>query len=1134
MASEGVRRRDSAVAAIVAEHRDDDEDEDGADDDMINALTNHGDFHIMECEAVYKFLNTSPDGMSEASIAEWKTANPGKVNELTPPPTTAWYWKFFEHLTGLFSLLLWAAGFMCFIAYALDPVQVEYMYLGVVLVAVVFMTGVFSYKQDSAASKQMASLMSEDMEQQEVKRVGKADYDFVDAKDIVPGDIVRVQGGKKIPADVRIFGQKCEVDNSSLTGENLPQKRNKDIVVWDGQGDKPNVLEATNLAFFGTNAQSNLEGIVIFIGDDTVMGKIATLMRETKTVMTPIAIEIEHFIQVITTVAMFLGITFVIIGFVQGAGIVENMVFGIGIIVANVPEGLLATVTISLTQTARNMNARNVIVKKLESVETLGSTTVIASDKTGTLTQNRMTIMQVWYNGESKSCYGKENLANPTSPALQRLAHCLALQGKTVFKTDKENMGKDPTKRETKGGNPTEGACFKYAEELMHNNKQFYSDRFAGLNEQDGDGGYVVQFRLKYPVNDKIPQLEFSSKNKYAASIHDFSKGVQQYKHGCEKGFRLMLKGAPERVLGLCSTYLADSDSKGVVEKKIDAAILDTLATDQRAFQVEGLRVLGCAYIDYSAAELDDIKAAIGEDTEFGSQEFQADGAEIPNNDPTAIHRLRGRLCFLGLVAIQDPPRHDVTKAVSQCVTAGIQVIMVTGDHADTAEAIARQIGIIKPHSKTRRSLANQAGWTAKEIAKTGGIQNPKDHPGCKNGDLYAHINAQVVTGQELSHLSKEQLIAVCQYKEVVFARTSPAQKLQIVTALQDMTKDTGGNKIKHVVAVTGDGVNDAPAIKKADIGIAMNSGSDVAKDSADMVLKDDSFSSIVAGVEEGRLIFDNLKKSIAYTLSSNIPEISPFLVFILFQIPLPLPTVLILCIDLGTDMLPAISLAYENKEANIMQKLPRDSRTDRLVTGKLVCFSYLQVGVVQALAGFFCYFVVLNDYGFDISILPFLSAGFLAENMRPVNCFNTNDCTHLEYNGENLPIKPCNIENENCQHPEKALNHAQCAFFISIIVVQWADLVACKTRELSLFQQSMRNGWLNFGLIWETCLGLVLCYIPFLNTALGTAPLVFHHWLPALPFCVFILAYDEIRKYLLRDSGPLGKDNWVRRNTYY
>jgi sodium/potassium-transporting ATPase subunit alpha len=402
-----------------------------------------------------------------------------------------------------------------------------------------------------------------------------------------------------------------------------------------------------------------------------------------------------------------------------------------------------------------------------------------------------------------------------------------------------------------------------------------------------------------------------------------------------------------------------------------------------------------------------------------------------------------------------------------------------------------------------------------------------------------------------------------------VFARTTPSQKLLIVDACQ---------KAGHVVAVTGDGVNDSPAIKKANIGVAMGSGSDVAKNAADMIILDDDFSSIVNGVEEGRLIFDNLKKSIAYTLSSNIPEIAPFIMFILAQMPLPLTTIMILCIDLGTDMIPAISFAYENPELDIMERYPRNSKRDHLVNTKLISFSYLQIGMVQASAGFYTHFIVMNDYGYKPGTLFGLA---LEEGTKPNSTdiynpdmpqkgntnysgneevfeFNTDDDNDVDVRLF-FHVHPVNdwsecrwkdtgsgplwwrhnlVEDVDICYSSEALRYAQCAYLVSIVVVQWADLTICKTRNLSISQQGMKNKFANFGLIFETVLVAVLCYVPWLNISLGTRMLASPHFgVPSFPFFVVILFYDEGRKSLLR-SGIDKETNrikgWVAQNTYY
>ena len=362
---------------------------------------------------------------------------------------------------------------------------------------------------------------------------------------------------------------------------------------------------------------------------------------------------------------------------------------------------------------------------------------------------------------------------------------------------------------------------------------------------------------------------------------------------------------------------------------------------------------------------------------------------------------------------------------------------------------------------------------------------------------------AAVIHGDELKQLNQTDLDEILMYHtEIVFARTSPQQKLIIVEGCQRMGA---------IVAVTGDGVNDSPALKKADIGVAMGiAGSDVSKQAADMILLDDNFASIVTGVEEGRLIFDNLKKSIAYTLTSNIPEISPFLLFILLDIPLSLGTVTILCIDLGTDMVPAISMAYEEAESDIMKRMPRNPFTDKLVNERLISMAYGQIGMIQASSGFFVYCVIMAENGF----WPGKLLGIRKQWDSPaINDLEDSYKQEWTYRDRKILEFTCHT-----------------AFFVSIVIVQWADLIICKTRKLSVFQQGMRNHMLNFGICFETCLAAILSYTPGMDKGLRMYPLKINWWFPAIPFSVLIFCYDEIRKFLLR-RNPGG---WIEKETYY
>ena len=802
------------------------------------------DVHTVAIDVLCKRFNTNLEyGQTKESATE--SIKKHGLNKLTPPPTTPEWIKFCKQLFGGFSLLLWAGSILCFIAYALQAASFEdppddNLYLGIVLAVVVFVTGVFSYYQENKSSRIMESFKN--MVPQYALCVRDGEKITIKAEELTLGDIIEVKFGDRLPADIRIL--ECrgfKVDNSSLTGESEPQSRGSECT-------DENPLETKNLAFFSTNAvEGTAKGMVVSIGDKTVMGRIAGLASGLDAGETPLSKEITHFIHLITAVAVFLGVGFFIIAFILGYFWLDAVVFLIGIIVANVPEGLLATVTVCLTLTAKRMAAKSCLVKNLEAVETLGSTSTICSDKTGTLTQNRMTVAHMWFDNQVHEADTSENQSGlshyKSMPSWKPLERCAALCNRAEFKADQADL---PVLKREVNGDASEAALLKCVELSL---------------------GNAMEFRSK---NKKITEIPFNSTNKYQVSIHETES--QAY-------YLLVMKGAPERILERCSTILVDGKEQPLTEKWVDEFNMAYLALGGLGERVLGFCDLPLSFKDYPRG-------------------YKFDNEDV--NFP--LENLR----FLGLISMIDPPRAAVPDAVSKCRSAGIKVIMVTGDHPITAKAIAKSVGIISAGSKTVEDLSEEMKIPVESV-------NPR------------LAKAAVINGAELKELSESQLDEVLfHHNEIVFARTSPQQKLIIVEGCQRMGS---------IVAVTGDGVNDSPALKKADIGIAMGiAGSDVSKQAADMILLDDNFASIVVGIEEGRLIFDNLKKSIDYTLTSNIPEISPFLLFILADVPLPLGTVTILCIDLGTDMVPAISLAYEKAECDIMRRQPRNPFTDKLV----------------------------------------------------------------------------------------------------------------------------------------------------------------------------------------------------------
>eukprot|EP00798_Chlamydomonas_sp_ICE-L_P012784 gene12784-16042_t len=874
--------------------------------------------HEQTLEQVYESYSIEPEkGMSSAQVHESR-AKWGS-NRLTPAKQTPMWVLYLLQFTDFFSILLTAGGILCFVAYGLDQSDPSNLYLGVVLCLVVWITATFSFYQQAKSNKIMTGFKNMVPKTSKVIRDGA--MTIVDAVELVPGDVVEYQEGDSVPADLRCtFTYNLKVDNSALTGESEAQYRmvelERDGHEEEGEAGaelkKVAAIEATNLMFFSTLVVTGHgRGVVIGTGDNTVMGQIAGLTSESSGVgKPPITREIDRFIFIIAAFAITLGLTFLGVGLGLGVmTVVQALVYAISVIVATVPEGLLATLTVALALTAKRMHSKNVLVKSLTSVETLGCTSVIASDKTGTLTQNRMTVQHCWYDSKNYDVPAPRNAPQ--------------------FKTELEGPNKDIKGPQGWSRYDPQDTSFKMLHRIatLCNNSQFIVedkesggliDLAAEISKPDfnlldlgctgdaSESGLIKMTQLVHDVNTyramfpKLFEIKFNSTNKWQLSVHDQGPFTAKENPGAAAPPLLVMKGAPEKVIKICT--------KIMFEGKIVPLTEELLAKFNRSYEELGAlgeRVLGFAY-----RELE------GYDTKY---EF----ADKPScNFPT------DDLIFAGLFALMDPPREGVLEAVAECKRASIKVFMVTGDHPITAKAIAMQVGIID-----------------KEVEKAG------DATVCTGDDI------RVIMDLPTEKEQNEAFDKVLSHKQIVFARVTPAHKLLIVENNQ---------RHNEVVAVTGDGVNDAPALKKANVGVSMGiSGKDVTKEAAAIILLDDNFASIVSGVEEGRLIFDNLKKSICYTLTSKPPELIPFIIWVAADFPLALSTILILAIDLGTDMIPAISLAYEVKEADIMSKPPRNAETDHLVTMSLLIFTYLHFGVLETCGAMFAFVVAFNDYGY-------------------------------------------------------------------------------------------------------------------------------------------------------------------------
>ncbi|MEC1902393.1 calcium-translocating P-type ATPase, SERCA-type [Bacillus atrophaeus] len=780
-------------------------------------------FHEMEQTDLEEATNTSmKQGLTEKEVKKrLETHGP---NELQEGKKTSALVLFFSQFKDFMVLVLLAATLISgFLGEYVDAIAI---------IAIVFVNGILGFFQERRAEQSLQAL--KELSTPHVMALREGSWAKIPSKELVPGDIVKFASGDRIGADVRIVEAKSlEIEESALTGESLPVVKHADKL------KKPDVSlgDITNMAFMGTIVtRGSGVGIVVGTGMKTAMGKIADMLESAGTFSTPLQRRLEQLGKILIVVALLLTVLVVAVGVIQGHDLYSMFLAGVSLAVAAIPEGLPAIVTVALSLGVQRMIKQKSIVRKLPAVETLGCASIICSDKTGTMTQNKMTVTHVWSGGktwnvsgvgyEPKGAFtlnGKETSADHHKPLQQMLLYGALCNTSIIEKKDGEYI---------LDGDPTEGALLTAA-------------RKAGFSNDFVQSHYRV-----------IEEFPFDSDRKMMTVIVE-DRDKKQY---------VITKGAPDVLMQRSANIFyggsAELFTKG---RKSEAdAVLKDLAS-------QALRTIAVAFKPLKAGE-----------------------------KPT-MEQAEKDLTLLGLSGIIDPPRPEVRQAIKECREAGIKTVMITGDHVETAKAIAKDLRLLPKRGK-------------------------------------------IMDGQMLNELSSEELAGVVD-DVYVFARVSPEHKLKIVKAYQENG---------HIVAMTGDGVNDAPAIKQADIGVAMGiTGTDVAKEASSLVLVDDNFATIKSAIKEGRNIYENIRKFVRYLLASNVGEILVMLFAMLLALPLPLVPIQILWVNLVTDGLPAMALGMDQPEGDVMKRKPRQPKEGvfaRKLGWKVISRGFL-IGIATLLA---------------------------------------------------------------------------------------------------------------------------------------------------------------------------------------
>ena len=918
------------------------------------------DIQRLSADDVLKQLATNKGGLSSHEALR-RLAHYGP-NVLIKQDQYSLFRGLLSHFTHFLAVLLWIAAGLSFFADRMKPGE-GMATLGWAILGVIVINAGFAFFQEYKAERALQALHRLLPDTAWVIRGGQPVE--VTRREIVPGDLLILEEGERVPADARLIEAiGMRVDNAALTGESRPKRRTAEATE-DGHW-----LDLPNLVFAGTTILSGHGRAVVFAtGMHSEFGKIAALSTVVETGLSPLQKEIITVTRIVAGISLVMGSTFFLVGLWTGLGFWISAIFGIGIIVANVPEGLLPTVTLALAMSSQRMAKRNALIKHLPSVETLGCTKVICTDKTGTLTENHMKVDRFFADGlviESREgCFFTRGRMISTADAEQwrpffdALLHCH--NAKRIRKSDG---------RFVVTGDPTEVALVEFA--IEH-----------GLAHR--------------PPLRRMSELAFDADRKRMSTLH-WSEG------------RLIAftKGAPESVLALCTHIQIHGNTVAITPSE-----RTHLLSQSRSFAEQAYRVLAVAM------------------REVTHQPGHIEVETIEND-----------LTFLGLVAMMDPPHREVPDAITKCQRAGVRVIMVTGDHPLTALAVARKIGLVP-----KQAAPSSSGFVP------------------------------VIEGAQLDTMSDEQLRQLLtpsrsDEPDPVFARMAPRHKMRIVSTLKE---------IGNVVAVTGDGVNDAPALKKADIGIAMGiAGTDVAKETADMILLDDNFATIVSAIEEGRTVYENIRKFTSYVLASNVPEVVPYLGYGFLGMPLALTIPQVLAVDLGTDMIPALGLGTERPQSDVMDLPPR-SRSERLLSLPILLRSYLFLGLLEAgiaMGGFFLY---LYSQGWTWG-------------------------SPLDWSS---PL----------------YKQATTVTFAGIVFTQVANVFACRSGHLSV----ARLGWFTnplilWGIFAELAILALITYTPVGNEIFGTNPLPLWIFGPLVLGALAFLLAEEGRKILV---------DWLRHTAH-